>query len=280
MFYIGSHLSVSGGYEHMGLEALSIGANTFQYFTKNPRGSRSKDPSPEDVKALVKIIEENGMHAPLAHAPYTYNPASKDEHIREYTTEAMAKELAFLEAIPGALYNFHPGCHVGQGVEVGIKFISDLLNNILTPEQNVTVLLETMAGKGSEIGSLFEELAEIISLVRPEVRSKVGVCLDTCHVNDAGYDIAGDPDSVFIEFDRVIGLEKLRAIHINDSKNPLGSHKDRHEKIGDGYIGLEGFEKILNCKYIRHLPFYLETPCDLEGYKNEIALLKSIRKDS
>lgn len=280
MFYIGSHLSVSGGYEHMGLEALSIGANTFQYFTKNPRGSRSKDPSPEDVKALVKIIEENGMHAPLAHAPYTYNPASKDEHIREYTTEAMAKELAFLEAIPGALYNFHPGCHVGQGVEVGIKFISDLLNNILTPEQNVTVLLETMAGKGSEIGSRFEELAEIISLVRPEVRSKVGVCLDTCHVNDAGYDIAGDPDSVFLEFDRVIGLEKLRAIHINDSKNPLGSHKDRHEKIGDGYIGLEGFEKILNCKYIRHLPFYLETPCDLEGYKNEIALLKSIRKDS
>ena len=279
VFYIGSHLSISGGYEHMGLEALSIGANTFQYFTKNPRGSKSKEPTPEDVAALIKIIEENGMHPPLAHAPYTYNPASKDGHIREYTAEAMAKELAFLESIPNALYNFHPGCHVGQGVDVGIGYIADMLNAILKPEQTTTVLLETMAGKGSEIGSRFEELRQIIELVRPDVRQKVGVCLDTCHVSDAGYDIAQDPDAVFEEFDRIIGLERLRAIHINDSKNPLGSHKDRHEKIGDGYLGLEGFRKIVNCKYIKHLPFYLETPCDLEGYAEEIALLKSIREE-
>ncbi len=279
MFYIGSHLSVSGGYEHMGHEALSIGGNTFQYFTKNPRGSRSKDPSAEDIAALVKFIKENGMHAPLAHAPYTYNPASKDASIRQYTAETMAKELSLLEAIPNALYNFHPGCHVGQGTDIGIKYIAQMLNSILKPTQTVTVLLETMAGKGSEIGSRFEELRRIIDLVNPDVRSKVGVCLDTCHVSDAGYDISASPDSVFEEFDRIVGLDRLHAIHINDSKNPVGSHKDRHEKIGDGYIGIEGFKKIVNCKYIKHLPFYLETPCDLQGYAEEIALLKSLRED-
>lgn len=279
VFYIGSHLSVSGGYEHMGHEALSIGANTFQYFTKNPRGSRSKEPSPDDIAALVELMKENGMHPPLAHAPYTYNPASKDESIRKYTAEAMEKELRLLESIPGALYNFHPGCHVGQGVDVGINFIAEMLNSILKEDQTVTVLLETMAGKGSEIGSRFEELRLIIDLVNPELRSKVGVCLDTCHVSDAGYDIAACPEKVFEEFDKTVGIEKLFAIHINDSKNPVGSHKDRHEKIGNGFIGSEGFRKIVNCEYIKNLPFYLETPCDLQGYKEEISLLKSLRED-
>ena len=279
MFYIGCHLSVSGGYEHMAAEALSIGANTFQYFTKNPRGSSSKEPSPADVEAMVKIISENGLHAPLAHAPYTYNPASKDERIREYTAEAMGKELHFLESIPGALYNFHPGCHVGQGLEVGIGFISDMLNAIVLPVQNTTILLETMAGKGSEIGSRFEELREIIDRVDASVRSKIGVCLDTCHVSDAGYAIASDPDAVFTEFDRVVGLERLKAIHINDSKNPPGARKDRHEKIGDGFLGLEAFRRIINCGAVKDLPFYLETPCDLEGYAREIALLRSMREE-
>lgn len=279
MFYIGCHLSVSGGYEHMGREALKIGANTFQYFTKNPRGSASKTPSDEDVSALCKLIEDNSFAPPLAHAPYTYNPASKDEHIREYTTEAMAKELAFLEKIPGSLYNFHPGCHVGQGMEIGIGYVADLLNTILKPEQTTTVLLETMAGKGTEIGSKFEELTKIISLVNEDVRDKVGVCLDTCHVHDGGYNIAKDPDSVFEEFDRIIGLDRLYAIHINDSKNPFAAHKDRHEKIGDGFLGAEAFRKIINCKYIRHLPFYLETPNEIHGYAREIALLKSMREE-
>ena len=263
----------------MAEEAISIGANTFQYFTRNPRGSASKDPTPEDVAEMVKIITENSFAPPLAHAPYTYNPASKDEHIREYTAEAMGKELRFLEAIPGALYNFHPGCHVGQGMEIGIGFIADMLNSILSPSQNTTVLLETMSGKGSEIGSRFEELREIIDRVDDNVRGKVGVCLDTCHVNDAGYDIASDPDAVFTEFDRVVGLGRLRAIHINDSKNPLGAHKDRHEKIGDGFLGLDAFRRIINCGAVKDLPFYLETPCDLEGYAREIALLKSMREE-
>lgn len=279
MFYIGSHLSISGGYEHMGIEALSIGANTFQYFTKNPRGSKSKEPSDKDIVALVDLIQKNGMHAPLAHAPYTYNPASKDLHIREYTAEAMTKELRMLDKIPDALYNFHPGCHVGQGIEFGITLTAELLNNILIPTQTTTVLLETMAGKGSEIGSRFEELKQIINMINPEVRSKVGVCLDTCHVSDAGYDIGTEPDKVFEEFDKIVGIEKLCAIHLNDSKNPLGSHKDRHEKIGQGYIGTEGFRRIINCNYIKNLPFYLETPCDIEGYAEEIALLKTLREE-
>ncbi len=279
MFYIGCHLSVSGGYLHMAKEAASIGANTFQYFTRNPRGFSSKEPSPEDVAGMVKFIEENGFHAPLAHAPYTYNPASKDAHIREYTAEAMAKELRFLESIPGALYNFHPGCHVGQGIEAGVGFIADMLNAIVLPGQNTTVLLETMAGKGSEIGSRFEELREIIDRVDEDKRTKIGVCLDTCHVSDAGYDIAADPDAVFTEFDKTVGLERLRAIHTNDSKNPVGAHKDRHEKIGDGYLGIEAFRRLVNHEAIRHLPFYLETPCDLEGYAGEIALLKEMRQE-
>ena len=278
MFYIGCHLSVSGGYAHMAEEALSIGANTFQYFTRNPRGSASKEPTPEDVAKMVEIIRKNGFHAPLAHAPYTYNPASADAHIREYTAEAMAKELRFLEAIPDALYNFHPGCHVGQGLEVGISHIAAMLNAIILPEQKTTVLLETMAGKGSEIGSRFEELREIIDRVDGDKRDKLGVCLDTCHVSDAGYDIAADPDAVFTEFDRTVGLSRLRAIHTNDSKNPVGAHKDRHEKIGDGTLGLDAFGRIINHPAVSALPFYLETPCDLEGYAREIALLKTLRE--
>ena len=278
MFYIGCHLSVSGGYAHMAKEALSIGANTFQYFTRNPRGSASKEPSPDDVAKMVEIIGENGMHAPLAHAPYTYNPASADAHIREYTAEAMAKELRFLEAIPDALYNFHPGCHVGQGLEVGISHIANMLNAIILPQQNTTVLLETMAGKGSEIGSRFEELREIIDRVDGDKREKLGVCLDTCHVHDAGYDIAADPDAVFTEFDKTVGLSRLRAIHTNDSKNPVGAHKDRHEKIGEGFLGAGAFGRIINHPAVSSLPFYLETPCDLEGYEREIALLKTLRE--
>lgn len=279
MFYIGCHLSVSGGYEHMAREALSIGANTFQYFTRNPRGFSSKTPSPEDVAAMVALISEHHFAPPLAHAPYTYNPAAKEERIREYTAEAMKKELDFLEAIPGALYNFHPGCHVGQGLEVGIAYIAEMLNAIVTPDGKTTVLLETMAGKGSEIGSRFEELREIIDRVDETCRHRIGVCLDTCHVSDAGYDIAADPDAVFTEFDKAIGLDRLFAIHTNDSKNPVGAHKDRHEKIGDGTLGLDAFRRIINHPAVRRLPFYLETPCDLEGYAREIALLKTLRED-
>lgn len=264
----------------MGRAALSVGANTFQYFTRNPRGSRSKAPDPADVAALRALMEENGFAPALAHAPYTYNPASKDAHIREYTRDAMAEELRGLEQLPGSLYNFHPGCHVGQGAETGIRFIAELLNAIVEPQQSTTVLLETMAGKGTEIGGRFEELRAIIDLVRPDIRGKIGVCLDTCHVHDAGYDISGDPAAVAAEFDRVIGLERLRAIHLNDSKNPLGAHKDRHEKIGEGYLTLEGIRRIVTCPAFAALPFYLETPNDLDGYGREIALLKNMRGEN
>jgi deoxyribonuclease-4 len=281
MFMIGCHVSVSGGYEMMGKTTLAIGGNTFQYFTRNPRGSRgTKAPSEADVAALRALMEEHHFAPALAHAPYTYNPASKDENIRQYTRDAMAEELRFLEALPGSLYNFHPGCHVGQGMETGIVLIADLLNAIVVPEQSTTVLLETMAGKGTEIGGKFEEIRAIIDLVRPEIRHKIGVCLDTCHVSDGGYDIAGDTDGVIEEFDRVIGLDRLRAIHLNDSKNPLGAHKDRHEKIGEGFLGLDGVRRIINHPKIRHLPFYLETPNEIDGYEREIALLKELRGEN
>ena len=280
MFQIGCHISIAGGYEAMGRAALSVGANTFQYFTRNPRGSRSKAPSPADVAALRALMAENGFSPALAHAPYTYNPASKDAHIREYTREAMAEELRQLEQLPGSLYNFHPGCHVGQGMETGISFIAELLNAIVEPQQSTTVLLETMAGKGTEIGGRFEELRAIIDLVRPDIREKIGVCLDTCHVHDAGYDISVDPEAVAGEFDRVVGLNRLRAIHLNDSKNPLGAHKDRHEKIGDGFLTLEGIRRIITCPALEGLPFYLETPNDLDGYGREIALLKNMRGEN
>ncbi len=281
MFYIGCHLSLEGGYRAMGERILSIGGNTFQYFTKNPRGRASvKTPDPEDVAALCRLIRENGMHPPLAHAPYTYNPCSKDESVREYSRDSMRKELEFLESIEGSLYNFHPGCHVGQGVEAGIAYISSMLNAILWPEMKTTVLLETMAGKGTELGRSFEELRAIIDQENPDVRDKVGVCLDTCHIHDAGYPIVEDLDGVVDEFDRVVGLRRLYAIHLNDSKNPKGAAKDRHEKIGEGYLGMDAITKIVNHPKLRHLPFYLETPNELEGYEREIALLKGVYVES
>ena len=280
MFYLGCHLSVSDGYEAMGKTALSIGANAFQYFTRNPRGPRgTKPPAPADVAALAALMAEHGFAPALAHAPYTYNPAAKDEHIREYTQEYMAEELAFLESLPGSMYNFHPGCHVGQGMQAGIVLVADLLNAIVKPEQKTVVLLETMAGKGTEIGGRFEELAAIRELLRPEIRGKVGVCLDTCHVNDAGYDIARDPDAVLTEFDRTVGLSHLYAVHLNDSKNPLAAHKDRHEKIGKGTLGEEGIRRIVTHPVLAKLPFYLETPNEVEGYAEEIALLRTWRTE-
>lgn len=280
MFRIGCHISVADGFCAMGHAALSIGANTFQYFTRNPRGSKSKTPDPADVAALRALMEAQGFAPALAHAPYTYNPCAKDAHIRQYTAETMAEELHFLEALPGSLYNFHPGCHVGQGTEAGIAMIADMLNTIVTPAQSTTVLLETMAGKGTEIGGRFEELRAILDLLRPEIAPKVGVCLDTCHVHDGGYDIAGDTDGVAAEFDAVVGLDRLYAIHLNDSKNPLGAHKDRHETLGNGFLTAEGIRRIVNHPALRDKPFYLETPCDLAGYGEEIAWLKTVREDA
>jgi deoxyribonuclease-4 len=261
----------------MGKAALSVGGNTFQYFTRNPRGGRSKAPSEEDLAALRALMAEHSFAPALAHAPYTYNPCSKDEGIREYTRDTMAEELRFLENLPGSLYNFHPGCHVGQGAETGIAQIAELLNAIVTPEQSTTVLLETMAGKGTEIGGKFEELREIID--RVSMPEKVGVCLDTCHVYDGGYDIIGNLDGVLKEFDDIIGLDRLKAIHLNDSKNPMGSHKDRHEKIGEGTLTLDGITNIINHPKLVHLPFYLETPNEAAGYAREIALLRGLRKN-
>lgn len=281
MFYIGCHLSVTGGYTEMGRRALTVGANTFQFFTKNPRGRSSGSfPSDEDVAELNRIISENCMYAPLAHAPYIYNPCSKDEKIREFTAEAMGEELRFLEIIPGAMYNFHPGCHVGQGVGAGIKYISDMLSSIMWRGMGTRVLLETMAGKGTELGRNFEELAAIIDSVDESVRGSVGVCLDTCHVHDGGYPLAEDSESVLAEFDSIIGLERLWAVHINDSMNPVGTKKDRHARIGEGHIPLTAMEKLINHPALKNVPFYLETPCDLDGYAEEIELLKTLRRDA
>lgn len=278
MFYIGCHLSVSGGYEAMGKTALSIGANTFQYFTRNPRGRGFKRPAAEDVSALVSLMRDNGFAPPLAHAPYTFNPASAKPELWEYSRDSMREDIEVLEAIPGALYNFHPGCHVGIGSEEGIKNTARLLCEVITPTQGTTVLIETMAGKGSEIGKSFEEIAEIISLVDADKRGRVGVCLDTCHIWDGGYDIAGNTEAVLDSFDSIIGLDRLRAVHLNDSKNPLGAAKDRHEKIGEGNLTLDGIGRIINSPRLSDLPFYLETPNELDGYAAEIKLLKEIRK--
>ena len=275
MLNIGCHLSASKGFENMGLEALQINANTFQFFTRNPRGGKAKDIDEQDVAKLLKIMKENNFAKILAHAPYTLNLCSADEGIREFAKNTMADDLRRMEYLPGNMYNFHPGSHVGQGVEVGIDFIVEALNEILTKNQTTTVLLETMAGKGSEVGSKFEELKEIID--RVDLDEKLGVCLDTCHVNDAGYDVVNNLDGVLQEFDKIIGLDRLKAIHINDSMNPLGAHKDRHQKIGKGYIGLEAFERIINHPKLRHLPFYLETPHeDIKGYGKEIELLREV----
>ena len=272
MLKIGCHLSSSKGYEAMGKAALSIGANTFQFFTRNPRGGKAKEINPTDVTKYLQLAANNHIGHLLAHAPYTLNAASADESLREFAKNTMADDLQRMEFTPGNCYNFHPGSHVGQGMEIGIQYIANMLNSILTPEQNTTVLLETMAGKGSEIGRTFEELREIMDRVL--LKEKIGICLDTCHVWDGGYDIVNDLDGVLQKFDSVIGLSNLKAIHLNDSMNPLGAHKDRHAKIGEGMIGLEAIVRIINHPQLKHLPFYLETPNELDGYAKEIEMLK------
>ena len=274
MFYIGCHLSASDGFLAMGKTVLSIGANTFQFFTRNPRGSKAKAIDPADVAAFLALAAENGFGTLVAHAPYTINPCSKDERTREFARMTLADDLKRMEHIPGNVYNFHPGSHTGQGIETGIGQIAETLNAILTPDIRTTVLLETMSGKGSEVGSRFEELREIID--RVERSDKLGVCLDTCHVSDAGYDIADDPDGVLTEFDRVIGLDRLRAVHVNDSLNPVGSHKDRHARIGEGCLGAEALGRVVRHPALQGLPFVLETPNELPGYAREIALLKEL----
>ncbi|ACD22589.1 deoxyribonuclease IV [Clostridium botulinum] len=276
MLNIGCHLSSSKGFKNMGENALKIGANTFQFFTRNPRGSKAKDIDENDVKEFLELAKENNFCKILAHAPYTLNACSADERNREFAIEIMADDLKRMEYLPNNLYNFHPGSHVKQGTEVGIEYISSALNSILKKDQTTKVLLETMSGKGTEVGRNFEEIAEIIK--RVELKEHVGVCLDTCHIHDAGYDIVNELDKVLEEFNSIIGLDKLDAIHLNDSKNPFESHKDRHETIGNGYIGLEAVTNIINHPKLCHLPFFLETPNELEGYKNEIELLKSAYK--
>lgn len=277
MLTIGCHLSASEGFLAMGKTALSIGANTFQFFTRNPRGSKAKAIDPDDAAAFLALAQANGFGRLVAHAPYTINPCSKTERTREFARMTLADDLKRMEYLPGNYYNFHPGSHTEQGMEVGISQIAETLNAILKPEQHTTVLLETMSGKGSEVGGRFEELREILD--RVTLNTQMGVCMDTCHISDAGYDIAGDIDGVLTEFDRVIGLERLKAVHINDSMNPLGSHKDRHARIGEGYLGEAAFGRIINHPALRDLPFILETPNDLAGYAREIGRLKELRAE-
>ena len=272
MLKIGCHLSAAKGYAHMGKDALKIGANTFAFFTRNPRGGKAKAVDEKDAQALREMLSEHNFGTLVAHAPYTLNPCSKDEKVRNFAYIAMSEDMERMEYTPGNYYNFHPGSHVGQGTEAGIERIADLLNRTLTPEQSTIVLLETMAGKGSEIGGRFEELAAIIE--RVELKEQLGVCMDTCHVSDAGYDIIGDLDGVLEEFDRIVGLDKLRAMHINDSQNPKGAKKDRHAKIGEGCLGLDTIVNVITHPKLKDLPFILETPNELEGYAAEIALLR------
>ena len=272
MLRIGCHLSSAKGYLAMGREAVKLKANTFQYFTRNPRGGAAKPLDVADMEAYAAFAKEHGIDQILAHAPYTLNACARDESLRTFARNTMEDDLYRLSYLPSSMYNFHPGSHVQQGVEVGIDYIAELLNELLKPEQKTIVLLETMAGKGSEVGRTFEELRSILDKV--ELQEKMGVCLDTCHVYDAGYDIVEYLDEVLREFDQVIGLDRLRAVHLNDSKNPMGSHKDRHEKIGEGSIGLEAMVRIINHPALRELPFFLETPNEPEGYAKEIALLK------
>lgn len=274
MLTIGCHMSVAKGFEKTGLTAVKIGANTLQFFTRNPRGSKAKELDQKDIAAFRLLMNEHHFGKILAHAPYTLNPASSNGHTREFALETLRDDLIRMESLPGNYYNFHPGSHVGGGVQTGIDLISDALNQILFPNQSTIVLLETMAGKGSEIGGSFQELRRIIDGV--ELQEKLGICLDTCHVSDGGYDIAGRLDQVLEEFDHVIGLSRLKAVHLNDSLNPLGSHKDRHANIGKGTLGLEAFERMINHPVLRDLPFYLETPNDDDGHGEEIALLKSL----
>ncbi len=277
MFKIGCHLSVSNGYLAMGQDAIKINANVFQFFSRNPRGGAAKAISEKDIAAFQTLAKEHGIAELLAHAPYTLNPCAEKAHLRQFARETMADDIRRMEYLPGNMYNFHPGSHVGQGLEAGIDMIAEILNEVLYPEQTTLVLLETMAGKGSEVGGKFEELRAIIDKVM--LNEKLGVCLDTCHVYDAGYDIAGDLDGVLAEFDRVVGLERLRAIHLNDSKNPFSSHKDRHETIGNGALGLEALKTVINHPRLKHLPFYLETPNELEGYAQEIELLRGLYQE-
>lgn len=277
MFKIGCHLSSSKGFLAMGKDAVKIGANTFQFFTRNPRGGKAKPFDLEDLERYLAFGKEHGIVMPLAHAPYTLNACAKDERLREFALETMEDDLVRLSHIPDAMYNFHPGSHVSQGAEKGIELIADLLNSLLEKHDSVTVLLETMAGKGSEVGRSFEEIRDIID--RTERKECLGVCLDTCHVFDAGYDIVENLDGVLEEFDGVIGLNRLKAVHLNDSKNPLGSHKDRHERIREGSIGLAAMEIMINHPSLKELPFYLETPNEPEGYQQEIALLRSLYRE-
>ena len=270
--HIGCHLSSSKGFAAMGRQALELGADTFQFFTRNPRGSRAKDLDVADAAALTSLLKEHHFAPVIAHAPYTLNLCGAREENRTFAVETMADDLRRLEHLPGQLYNFHPGSHVGQGTDQGVALIAQGLNHLLRPDQSTTVLLETMAGKGSEVGGSFEELRAILDQV--ELGDRLGVCLDTCHVWDAGYDIADHLDAVLEEFDHVIGLDRLRAIHLNDSKNPLGSHKDRHACIGQGAIGLEALVRVIRHPALKDLPFCLETPYDLSGYAGEIALLR------
>lgn len=278
MFTIGCHLSSAKGYRQMAADASSIGANTFQFFTRNPRGGKAKAIDPADVSAFQELAAESGITRFLAHAPYTLNPAAAKPETREFALQVLADDLVRMEATPGQMYNMHPGCHVGQGPEEGIQKIADALNQVLAPEQTTMLLLETMAGKGTEVGGTFQELAAIID--RVELDDHVGVCLDTCHVWDGGYDVAEWLDDVLEDFDRTIGLDRLHAVHLNDSKNPLGAHKDRHEVIGDGHIGAEAFGRIINHEALRGLPFFLETPHDkLAEWGDEIAMLKGMREE-
>ncbi len=272
MLHIGCHLSSSKGFLAMGKEAVKLNADTFQYFTRNPRGSKAKAIDSQDVSRYLEFAAEHHFAPVIAHAPYTLNACSAEERTREFARIAMADDLQRMEFTPGGLYNFHPGSHVGQGAEIGISLIAGLLNELLWPDMTTTVLLETMAGKGTEVGRSFEELREILDQV--ELSEKMGVCLDTCHVHDAGYDIVNHLDEVLTQFDKVVGLSRLKAIHLNDSINPLGSRKDRHEKIGQGAIGLDAFVRIINHPALRHLPFVLETPNDNNGYAQEIRLLR------
>ena len=274
MLNIGCHLSTSKGYYNMGKEALSIGANTFQFFSRNPRGGKAKAMNTQDAESLTVLARENNFAMLMAHAPYTLNACSPDPKTRKFAVQALREDLQTLEYLPAGYYVFHPGSHVGQGTEIGIELIAAMLNAVISVSQKTTVLLETMSGKGSEIGRNFEELRSIIELV--EVKEKIGVCLDTCHVFDAGYDIVNDLDGVLKEFDEIVGLDLLKAVHCNDSLNILGSHKDRHAGIGKGKIGLDAMKRIINHSVFRDLPFYLETPNDLTGYAEEIKILKEL----
>lgn len=277
MLRIGCHLSASKGFYHMGKEAASIGANTFQFFTRNPRGGSAKPLDLDDIHEYLEFAKQHGIDRILAHAPYTLNACAQKEGLREFALATMQDDMQRLEHIPGGMYNFHPGSHVGQGEEKGIELIADLLNELLKEKFSTRVLLETMAGKGSEVGRTFEELRKIMD--RVEQKERLGVCLDTCHVFDGGYDIVNHLDDVLKQFDEVIGLDKLCAVHLNDSMNLLGSHKDRHQKIGEGNIGVEAFRRIINHPSLRELPFFLETPNELDGYAKEIALLKEMYED-